>query len=166
MAFLTALDWPIRIVLGVVVAGTLGAGVVLAVRTSGGDDAQVAGQLTGTPPTLAPSTTSGPPTPGLTGTAAMATTTQPAPTQPPATEPQPTEDTRVAIQDLPSAAEIQLGKDGKYFIADRGDGCTWVEGFRRESATVGLVVSLYADCPAGFFFDFRPDTGEVFFVQE
>ena len=51
-------------------------------------------------------------------------------------------------------------------IADRGDGCTWVEGFRLRSEAVGLEVSLFTDCPAGFFFDFRPDTGEILLAME
>ena len=67
---------------------------------------------------------------------------------------------------MPTADQIQLGKDGKYFIADRGDGCTWAEGFRQQSETVGLEVSLFTDCPTSFFFVFRLETGEISLFQE
>ena len=107
-----------------------------------------------------PSPTAEPPT--GTPTSTSEPTALPPPTQPPA----PTPDTRVPIRDLPTADQVQLGKDGKYFVADRGDGCMWVEHGRRRYESVGLRVSLFTDCPGDFFFDFAPETGEVIFVQE
>ncbi len=66
------------------------------------------------------------------------------------------------IRDLPTADQIQLGTDGKYFIADRGDGCMWVEYLRDTSPEIGLQVFLRTDCPADFGVGFRPATGESF----
>ena len=104
--------------------------------------------------TLTPTTepTAAPPTRSPTATALP-----PAPTQPPA----PTADTRVPIRDLPTADQIQLGEDGKYFIADRGDGCTWVERVRQTVPQIGEIVVLHTDCPADFAITFRPASGDV-----
>ncbi len=98
--------------------------------------------------------------------------TQPAPTQPPPTAPPPADaakfptlDTRVAIRDLPTVNQIQLSKDGNYFIADRGDGCTWVEVLRLTDSELGETVILHTDClAAGFAIAFRPASGEVFML--
>ena len=61
----------------------------------------------------------------------------------------------------PTADQIQLGKDGKYFIADRGDGCMWVEYLRDTSPEIGLQVFLRTDCAVDFGITFRPESGEV-----
>ena len=102
------------------------------------------------PPTRSPTATALPPT-------------LPPPTEPPPTEvpPVPTADTRVPIRDLPTAGQIQLGKDGKYFVADRGDGCTWVEYLRENRPEIGLKVFLRTDCPADFGITFQPESGIV-----
>jgi len=62
---------------------------------------------------------------------------------------------------LPAVEQIQLGPDGKYFVADRGDGCTWVEYLRDTSPVIGLQVFLRTDCPTDFAITFRPETGEI-----
>ncbi len=38
--------------------------------------------------------------------------------------------------------------------------------WRTTAGTVGLEVSLFTDCPADFFFVFRPETGEIFLAME
>ena len=145
------------------VTGGFAGGIYWAVQISGGDGGSAFGQ---TEPsvtvTITPESTAAPPT-----------ATALPPTQPPPTEPAPadvplaaTPDTRVAIMDSPTLDQIQLAKDGKYFIADRGDGGMWVERVRRPSPTVGPEVSLFTDCPADFFFVFRPETGEIFLAME
>ena len=101
---------------------------------------------TAVPPTPSPSATTVPPT------------QPPAPTQPPV--PTATPDTRPQMV-LPLADQIQLGKDGKYFVADRGDGCMWVEYLRDTSPEIGLQVFLRTDCPADFAVTFRPESGLV-----
>ena len=68
------------------------------------------------------------------------------------------------IRDLPTADQIQLGKDGKYFIADRGDGCTWVERVRETDPELGVTIILHTDCPAFFAYAFRLTSGEVFIL--
>ncbi len=110
--------------------------------------------------TLTPTTepTVVPPTPSPSATTTVPTL-PPVPTQPP---PVPTADTRVPLG-LPRADQFQLGEDGKYFVADRGDGCVWVE-FRRVNDTdprIGLEVFLRTDCPVDFVITFRPETGIV-----
>jgi hypothetical protein len=112
-----------------------------------------------------------PPTPSATPTAtAHASIQQPTATataEPSATatelspiEESPTPDTRVPMG-LPTLDQIQLGPDGKYFVADRGDGCTWVEYLRDTSPVIGLQVFLRTDCPADFGFTYRPERGEI-----
>ena len=133
------------------------------VRTDGDADASAAaGATAAASPTALLSTrtpTAEPPTPQPTPAAtALPPTQPPAPTEAP---PAPTPDTRVAIMDLPTADQIQLGEDGKYFIADRGDGCTWVEYLRDTSPEIGLQVFLGTDCPADFAITFRPESGLV-----
>ena len=152
--------------------GGLSAGAYFAYQTgpggSAGADVPAGATVSASPTaplaTLTPTTepTAVPPTAQATATAVPPT--QPPPTQPPV--PTATPDTRVAIMDNPTLDQFQLGKDGKYFVADRGDGCTWVEGARRLSETVGLVVSLFTDCTTDFFFVFRPETGEIFLAME
>jgi len=66
-----------------------------------------------------------------------------------------------------SAAEIQLGEDGKYFIPDRGDGCLYTERGREPPMELsgGIVlpevVILWADaskgCERGVDFDLGED---------
>jgi hypothetical protein len=161
MAVLSALDWPIRVLIGAVVAAGVATGVVFLVRTSGNGEqpASVVATMTveATPtvdtlsPTLQPPATEEP--------------TPPPATEAPATEApltqQPTPDTRVAIRDLPRLDQIQLGADGKYFVADRGDGCVWTERMRTVDSYFGLEVDLSTDCPVDFGYTFRPERGEV-----
>ncbi|MEX0786153.1 MAG: hypothetical protein WD939_05910, partial [Dehalococcoidia bacterium] len=119
----------------------------------------VEAQATQTPPTIASTATVAPPTAAPTEPAPMQqATTQSQATEPP---PAPTVDTRVPIRDLPSVNQIQIGKDGKYFVADRGDGCTWVEHVRRDIPDIGEEVILDTTCPADFQYVFRPELGEV-----
>jgi hypothetical protein len=148
------------------VAGLLVVGFATYFAVNAGDSS---GSLegTGTPPATA---STGLPT---TPPASTPTTvdTPPASTEPPPTEPPPTEvastpDTRVPIMDRPTLDQIQLGADGEYFVEDRGDGCTWVEGLRQTYEGIGLEVSLFTDCPADFFFEFRPESGEIILTQE
>lgn len=158
MSSLSVLDWAARILIGVLVAGAIGAGAFLLVRTSGGEDLQAVAQLIETATPLAPTDTPAPSTP----TATALPPTQPPPTARPPTDvpPAPTPDTRVPMG-LPRADQIQLGKDGKYFVADRGDGCMWVEYLRDTSPEIGLEVFLRTDCPADFGITFRPESGLV-----
>ena len=137
--------------------------VVLSAGCGGGSGSS--GQIEPTPtasvnPTAVqatPSPSVEPATSTPTSTPTAAPTLPPAPTQPPA----PTADTRVPLRDLPTADQVQLGKDGKYFLADRGDGCTWVEYLRDTSPEIGLQVFLGTDCPADFAITFRPESGVV-----
>ena len=69
------------------------------------------------------------------------------------------------LRDLPTADQVQLGKDGKYFVADRGDGCTWVEYLRDTSPEIGLQVFFRTDCPADFGIAFRPESSVVLRVS-
>ena len=141
-----------------ILAGLLVAGFATYFAVDAGDSpGEPAG--TGQPTATTPAPTE-PPTPTL-----------PAPTEPPTattaatTEPPPTPDTRVPIRDLPTADQIPLGPDGKYFIADRGDGCRWVEHSRDVSQDLGEQVVLVTDCPVDFGILFRPGTGEVFHLM-
>ncbi len=67
----------------------------------------------------------------------------------------------MAIRDLPTLDQIQLGADGKYFIADRGDGCEWTERMRTVDTYFGLEVDLSTNCPVDFGYTFRPDRAEI-----
>ena len=132
---------------------------------NGGTASQVEPTLSATvSPTAAPanpSPTAEPPTGTPTSTSeptALPPTALPPPTQPPA----PTPDTRVPIRDLPTADQVQLGKAGKYFVADRGDGCMWVEHGRTVSPDFGEEIVLATDCPIDFAFVYRIRTGEIF----
>jgi hypothetical protein len=153
---------PLRVigaVLPVLAMAGLGVGLFFVIQTRGDDGAsRVAGSPTDMATFAAPTETPELATP----TAEAATPTEPPPTEPAATQPpaSPTQDTRVPMG-LPTAAQIQLGKDGRYFVADRGDGCTWLEYFRETSPTIGLEVFLRTDCPADFVITFRPETGIV-----
>ena len=135
----------------VLAASGIGVGVYLAVRGDGGGSNEHTVRATNTSTVTA------------TRTAAAATPTStesPAtPTEPPTLAPTP--DTRVAIRDLPTADQIQLGPDGKYFLPDRGDGCRWVEHARVPLPDFGEAIVLSTDCPADFGITFRPATGEV-----
>ena len=162
-------SWLATGVAGVVaVLLVVGAGLLVwgLVRTDGDADASAASGAasgataaaspTATLPPLTP--TAEPPTPQPTPAATALPPTQPPPTEAP---PAPTPDTRVPIRDLPTADQIQLGEDGKYFIADRGDGCTWVERVRQTVPQIGEIVVLHTDCPADFAITFRPASGDV-----
>jgi hypothetical protein len=70
----------------------------------------------------------------------------------------------VPSAERPTLDQIQLGKDGKYFIEDRGDGCAWTEVSRLQDADVGERVILGTDCPSDFSFEFRTSAGEVFLL--
>jgi hypothetical protein len=161
MAVLSRLGWPVWLLIGAVIAVGLGAGVFFLVRTGGDGEqsAAVVATITAASPTAVQ--------PAATPTLAPQPTD--VPTQPPATEAPPTveatPDTRVAIRDLPTRDQIQLGPDGKYFIADRGDGCVWHERLRETDPDIGLEVILGTDCPADFGITFRPNSGEVFILM-
>ncbi len=158
MAVFSVLDWPIRVALGVLVAASVGTGAFFLVRTSG-DSSQPSAALTTA--TVAASPTSSPPQ--ATPTALVQPTNEP--TQRPATEVpptvEPTPDTRTPITALPTADQIQLGPDGRYFIADRGDGCRWHEYTRLDDPEIGTEVFLRTDCRTGFALTFRPNSREV-----
>lgn len=165
MKILTLLDWPARVAIGAVVAVAIGGGAFLIVRTSGDEgDPTVQGATTATVAATVTTATSVAPTSTLRApTATAAPATEPPPTEPPPTRPPvptATEDTRVSMG-LPTAAQIQLGKDGTYFVADRGDGCTWVEYLRDNHPEIGLQVFLRTDCAVDFGVEFRPETGDV-----
>lgn len=149
MAVINALAWPLRLLaVGLVTAG-LGGGVYFLAQAGGSGNHPLA--LAGTPTmALTPETpASTPPTP---------TATEAAPTALPLTA---TPDLRVPIRTLPTVDQIQLGSDGKYFIADRGDGCRWEEIHRDTYPSVGVEVVFGTDCRADFNFVFRPESGEV-----
>ncbi len=146
------------LVLALMVLLALG-GALLAAACGGSEDGNASGQ---TEPSVTVTITPE-------STAALPTPTALPPTQPPPTEPAPTDvppaptpDTRVAIMDRPTLDQIQLGKDGKYFIADRGDGCIWVEHSRTVSPDFGEEIVLVTDCPIDFAFVYRIGTGEIF----
>jgi len=148
-----------RVVLLAIVAAVLvvcgaGVGVYVAVRYGGGGNNEQAEGATSTSTATATATL---PAATPTNTVPAATPTQPV-------VPSPTPDTRVAIRDLPSADQIQLGPDGKYFLPDRGDGCRWDEYSRMSDPETGTSVFLGTDCPADFRISFRPGSGEVFMV--
>lgn len=91
------------------------------------------------------------------------------PTQAPtATSPEPTEaatsNRPVADMNPPGVREFQVGPDGRYFVAERGDGCAWSEVYR-GTITVGgeniNEVILDTDCSADFNFVLWPDKGQV-----
>ena len=133
------------------------------VRTDGDADASTAsGATVAASPTALlppPTPTAEPTTPQPTPAATALLPTQPPPTAP--APPAPTPDTRVAIMDLPTADQIQLGEDGKYFIADRGDGCTWVERMRQTVPKIGEIAILHTDCPTDFAYTYELASGEV-----
>lgn len=143
--------------LAVVVAAGVGIGIYFALQDRDDDDKQVIVGPSATQTRAVATDT--PPRP----TATAVPPTEPPPTAPPATAapPVPTQDTRVAIRDVPSADQIQLGPDGRYFVADRGDGCTWAEYSRITDPYFGLEIQFSTDCPADFGITFRPETGEV-----
>lgn len=156
MAALSALDWPLRLLIGALVAGSVGTGVFLLVRTSG--DGAESPQVVATMP-LETATATATALPRATPTTpAPLATEEPVPTK---GLPQPTADTRIPIRELPTVDQIQLGGDGRYFIADRGDGCRWDERLRLDVSSVGEEVIFGTDCQADFQFVYRPDTRDV-----
>ena len=160
MAMLSA--WWVRLLAAALVLGGLSAGIYFAVQAGGDSDEPPQGARPQSAVEFTATATAAPPT----RAAPDATATPPQPTAPPATPiaPIPTPDTRIPILDLPTLDQIELGPDGKYFIADRGDGCTWSEALRLESESSGEEVILRTDCPSDFQILFRPDTGEIFIV--
>ena len=143
----------------IVCAATCAFVLLLAACSSNGADEATSSQVE---PTLSASAgpTASPATPSPTKESWTPTATSTsAPTALPT--PAPTADTRVPIRDLPTAGQIQLGKAGKYFVADRGDGCTWVEYLRENRPEIGLKVFLRTDCPADFGITFQPESGIV-----
>jgi hypothetical protein len=70
---------------------------------------------------------------------------------------------RVASRELPTADQIQLGPDGKYFVAARADGCRWEEHSRVTVPPPDehVDVVLLTDCRADFRFEFDPASGRV-----
>jgi hypothetical protein len=64
-----------------------------------------------------------------------------------------------------TAADIQLGKEGKYFIPDRGDGCAYVEIARSPATTIAgrsfpEQVTLQAE-GCELMWDYEPSTGDI-----
>jgi hypothetical protein len=148
----------VRLLLAVLLVGGVSGVVYLAVRPGGdGDKSQVAGKLTVTATVVATNTPPQPMTSVPAPTSTANATLEPA-TVPPLAPATP--DTRVPMG-LPRADQIQVGKDGKYFVADRGDGCMWLEHSRETNPVIGLQVFLGTDCPADFAVTFRPATREV-----
>jgi len=148
----------VRLLLVALLAAGVGGAIYVAVQAGADDDGQqVAGQPTPST-TLAPATNTPPP-----ATATAVPPTEPRPTGLPPTDVPPvaTRDTRIPIREIPRADQIQLGKDGRYFLADRGDGCTWVEALRFTDSELGEIVVLRTDCPVDFQYNLRPGTGEV-----
>jgi hypothetical protein len=140
-------------VVGLLVAGFITYFAVNAGDSSGGAPTvqqTTTTEVPTTPPPLTESPTETPPAP----------TAGPTTTEPPLQE-SPTPDTRIAIRDLPTLDLIQLGPDGKYFIADRGDGCTWMEYFRRNDPDIGEEVFLQTDCITDFAIAFQPESGGI-----
>jgi hypothetical protein len=140
------------VIVAVVTAGA-GTGMYFAAtHGKGGTSGQVVAGPTSTPALVETAT---PPIPTPTSTEPPSTATEP-PTL------APTPDTRVPIRDLPTRDQIQLGPDGKYFVADRGDGCRWAEALRlNNSPEIGEEVILRTDCLVDFQIVFRPATGVV-----
>ena len=66
--------------------------------------------------------------------------------------------------DKPLPSEIQTGPDGKYYIADRGDGCPWMEWQRSVQADGRTKVVLTTVCEDGIALWYFPETGEMTFV--
>jgi hypothetical protein len=64
-----------------------------------------------------------------------------------------------------TTADIQLGEDGKYYIADRGDGCAYRETARTPARVIGALqlpemAMLWADdCEVGY--SYEPTTGRL-----
>ena len=154
-----------KIGLVVVSIGGLSAGAYFAYQVGPGGDGDdttvLAGATVPASPTALLATltpTAEPPTPQPTPSPSS-TALPPTPTQPPA--PTATPDPRVPMGEIPTADQIQLGKDGKYFIADRGDGCMWVEHQRDTHTELGDIVFLSTDCPVTFGYVYMVKTGEV-----
>lgn len=151
----------LRLLTAALAAAGLSAGIYFAAGCGDGSPQMVS--PTESPTQVAPTATPAPPT----ATPTEAIPTQPPPTVPPPTPapPTPTPDTRMPIRDLPTLEQIQLGPDGKYFIADRGDGCRWVEHSRTASPDFGQEIVLITDCPIDFAILFRRETGEILMLM-
>ncbi|HXF51771.1 MAG TPA: hypothetical protein VNM43_08835 [Dehalococcoidia bacterium] len=109
-------------------------------------------------------------------TATVATMVPPSPTaQAAAPTALPTKIPLQPRRDIPTAAEIMVDANGKYFIPDRGDGCPWFERARAtlnvpnyETLTVEpkmppvlTLVAFGTPCEADFFWVYSVETGEV-----
>ena len=88
-------------------------------------------------------------------TPTLPVTAEPTPTATPLTTGVPRKD------DIPSASEVKQDADGKYFIPDRGDGCPWTESVTNTSADGEITVFFETECPADFWWSYRPSTGEI-----
>ena len=66
--------------------------------------------------------------------------------------------------DKPLPSEIKTGPDGKYYIADRGDGCPWTEWHRSVQTDGRTKVVLTTVCEDGIALWYFPETGETTFV--
>jgi hypothetical protein len=153
-----------RILLGLAVVAGVGLGsfyLVRAIEDTTPEQVMVESPTaTATPlptSTPAPAPTMIPPSP--TPEAALPTMARPTP--------MPSIPWRASLE-LPDAGEIMMDANGKYFIADRGDGYPWFE-FARSTFPSGKAgetwteVSFYTPCETGgIFFTYRLETGEVF----
>ena len=178
MQALVSRDRLLRLLAVALVAAGLGVGAYFAVQAAGSDgSSQTVAEPTETsapaalsppqslspPADIAPTPTPVPPTPvPPPSVAPLPTAVPPPPTSFPTPLPEPdiTFDEMIAAG-LPSADQVQLGPDSKYFIADYL-GCRWVEHFRMTIPDIGESVTLRASCSAGFQIEFRPETGEIF----
>ena len=160
-------DRLLRLLAVALVAAGLGVGAYFAVQAAGSDgSSQTIAEPTETsapaalspPADIAPTPTPVPPPP--VPPPATAVPPPPAPVPTPLPEPDITFDEMIAAG-LPSVDQVQLGPDGKYFIADYL-GCRWEEHSRMTIPDIGESVTVRANCSAGFQIEFRPETGEIF----
>lgn len=152
-----------RILLALALVAGVGLGsfyLVRAIEDTGPEQALVASPTATTTATVAALPTDTPePT---------ATTAPPSPTAPAAL---PTAlPTKIPLQprrDLPTAAEIMVDANGKYFIPDRGDGCPWFEHTRGTIALADPKGATFTEvifttpCDADFSWVYRVETGEL-----
>lgn len=163
-----------RILLGLALVGGVGLGSFYLVRAIEDTTPEQTLIASPTATVTAPATVTPLPT---TAPEPVPTTVSPSPTPevvpptPPPTMARPTpmpSIPRRASLELPTAGEIMMDANGKYFIADRGDGCPWFEFARftypsDKADETWTEVSLYTPCETGgIFFTYRVETGEVF----
>ena len=116
------------------------------------------------PTATSPLTDSSPAPPSPTSPTSTAPRIGPAPSTPTPPAPSPPDPPPIPsgpFTDLPTLGQIQLGTDGTYFVADRGDGCRWEEFYRSPSPDIGVEVFFRTECEVDFGFMFRPATGEI-----